>query len=99
MERLVLQSNEDAPDFTQPVSHGISLMPRYVVQRGSSLHSAREDSVCMGQKSVSHQVDDALCSQVWGHSGDKFMVENSEAHLFLCLFTLFSPMTQFSGML
>lgn len=46
MDRWDYRAVEDAPDFTQPVSLGISLMPRYVVQRGSSLHSAREDSMC-----------------------------------------------------
>lgn len=46
MEKWDSRAVEDAPDFTQPVSRWISLMPGYVVQRGSSLHGAREDSLC-----------------------------------------------------
>ena len=46
MDRWDYRAVEDASDFTQLVSLGISLMHRYVVQRGSSQHSAREDSLC-----------------------------------------------------
>ena len=46
MEKGDYRAIEDALDFTQGVSHGISLMTGYVVQHGLSLHSARKDSLC-----------------------------------------------------